>query len=70
MPISEQARRQRQYADRLIWEQAVDRRERHWSSGLAVKLFPTKGPGLVPDHKRGAVSPLGGVAAPNKGGKR
>jgi hypothetical protein len=67
MTISLRVARQRAYADRLWIEQQVDRAERHPTAGLAQKMFPSKGPKLLKDYERGALSPLGGLA---KGAKR
>jgi hypothetical protein len=59
--ISERAWRQRAFADRLWAEKAEAEAAARPDAPLAAKMYPRKS-GLLPDHKRGAVSPLGGVA--------
>jgi hypothetical protein len=62
MSVSDKALRQRAYADRLIAEKQEDLASMHPTAPLASKMFRNN-TGLIADHKRGAMSPLGGQAA-------
>jgi hypothetical protein len=67
MAISRKVQKQREYADRLWFEQREREIARDPSAPLSAKLYPnTRNAALLDDHKRGSVSPLGGQAKERK----
>jgi hypothetical protein len=68
MSYSEKVRRQRTLADKQWLERQEDRASMDPRAPLASKLFRNN-TGLLSDAKRGAVSPLGGVAKSGERGR-
>jgi hypothetical protein len=70
MPISERALRMRASTDKQIRERWAREAAAMPNADLATKMFGPLNAPLIPDHKRGAVSPLGGTAQPTKETRR